>query len=462
MLKKGLAMMLTGAMLMASLTGCGSGGPEQESTANSTEQASNEAEAESEAGAAESGEDAGTETGSDATDLSGEITFSINRSEEEIAEMYQPIADRFMEENPGTKVTVIMHETDAQVARTQLNAGEFPDVSIAPRDIPPSELSRFYLPIGDQEELSEKYLYASLLAKDGQTYALPNGVTHCGILYNQSVLDEYLDGQVPKTLDEWYAAAETLAAAGIVPLWTNAGSKWPMAEWDRIAIAISDDPGYRNSLMGVKEPWVEGSGLYEMASIFETFVKNGWIEEDTVLDQWDTSRKMLAEGKVGFMVLGSWAVPQLKDVAATMGTNPDDIGFAPIPYKNDVSSADPLNVLVVEDMMYAINKDTESPELAKKFLEYFLASEAPSLLGLSSPVVGGDKAEWVKDFATMDYVKEMQEDLPDEEMRELCNELQLDIFIGGTWLVTNVLEPVKNGGENTLDSLNQLWSENIE
>lgn len=449
MFKKGLAMMLTSVMVMTLMTGCGSSDAVEKGGSESAE--ATPAEEESTV-AAEPEE----------TALSGEITFSINRSEEEITKMYQPIADRFMEENPGTTVNVIMHETDAQVARTQLNAGEFPDVSIAPRDIPPSELSRFYLPIGDQEELSNKYLYAGLLAQDGQTYALPNGVTHCGILYNQSVMDEYLGGEVPKTLDDWYAAAETLSAAEIIPLWTNAGSKWPMAEWDRIAIAISDDPGYRNSLMEVKEPWVEGSGLYEMAGIFENFVKNGWIEEDTVLDQWDTSRKMLAEGKVGFMVLGSWAVPQLKDVAETMGTNPDDIGFAPIPYKNDVNKDNPLNVLVVEDMMYAINKDTESPELAKAFLEYFLASEGPALLGLSSPVIGGDKAEWVESFADMDYVQEMQEELPDETMRELCNELQLDIFIGGTWLITNVLEPVKNGGENTLDSLNRMWSENID
>ena len=47
--------------------------------------------------------------------LTGEITFSLNRSEEELATLYQPIADRFMEENPGTSITFVVHETDAQV-----------------------------------------------------------------------------------------------------------------------------------------------------------------------------------------------------------------------------------------------------------------------------------------------------------------------------------------------------------
>nr|WP_318682906.1 ABC transporter substrate-binding protein [uncultured Acetatifactor sp.] len=462
MLKKSFAMLLAVVLSIGSLAGCTSSDPAGGSEAGNSTQSTGGTAA---AGSTETGggtETAnGAETDAQGTALTGEIEFSINRSEEEIAELFQPIADRFMAENPGTTVTIVKHETDAQIARTQLNAGEHPDVSITPRDIPPSELSRYYLPLGSVEELSQTYMYAGLMSQDGQSYALPNGVTHLGMVYNKQVINEHLGGQVPQTLDEWYAAAETLKAAGITPLWTNAGSQWPMSNWDSLAIEMSEDPGYRNSLMTVEEPWTEGTPLYQMATIFETFVKNDWVEEDTVMDQWESSKSMLAEGKIGFMVLGSWAVPQMQDVAESMGLNPDDIGFAPIPYKNDVSSDNPLNVLVIEDMLYAINKDTESPELARAFLEYFLSSEAPALLGLSSPIIGGAKSEYVQDLASMDYVVEMQEDLPDDTMKEFCNELQLDVFIGGTYLIDHVLEPVKNGGENTLNELNELWSSNL-
>ncbi len=393
--------------------------------------------------------------------LTGEITFSLNRSEEELATLYQPIADRFMEENPGTSITFVVHETDAQVARTQLNAGEFADISIAPRDITPSDLSRFYLSLGSTEELSQKYQYAGLLAYDGQAYGLPSGVTHSGMLYNKEVIDTYLNGEVPKTLDAWYDACATLKENGITPVWTNAGSLWPMSEWDNIAIEISGDPGYRNSLKDVEEPWAEGTPLFQEATIFQTLIENDWVEEDTVMDQWDASRKGMANGEIGFMILGSWAVPQLKDVAETMGLDPENIGFAPVPYKNDVSAENPLNVLLAEDMIFAINKNTEYPDLSKAFLEYFLASEGPSLMGLSSPIIGGEKAEWVKEFETMDYVKEMEKDLPDADMTEKCNEMQLDVFMGGTYLITHVLEPLKNGQQPTLNDLNQLWSENF-
>lgn len=289
--------------------------------------------------------------------LTGTITFTVNRSEEEVARDYKPIADAFMKENPNAKVNVVVAEKDPNVARTQLNAGEFPDVSIVPRDLQPTDLPKFYLPIGKVADLSKEYQYSDLLSLNGDSYALPNGVTHAGMLYNKSLVDKYLGGNVPKTLDEWYKAAETLKANNIVPLWTNAGAKWPMAEWDRIAIEISGDPGYRNSLMTQKEPWAEGTPLTQMASIFANFTKNKWIEEDTVLGQWDNSKTMFAEGKIGFMVLGSWAVPQMKDIAKTIGKNPDDIGFTPVPYKNDVSKDSPLNVLLVEDMMYGINKE---------------------------------------------------------------------------------------------------------
>ena len=65
-------------------------------------------------------------------------------------------------------------------------------------------------------------------------------------------------------------------------------------------------------------------------------------------------------------------------------------------------------------------------------------------------------------YETIDFLDDqMQEDLPDDTMKEFCNELQLDVFIGGTYLIDHVLEPVKNGGENTLNELNELWSSNL-
>lgn len=100
--------------------------------------------------------------------------------------------------------------------------------------------------------------------------------------------------------------------------------------------------------------------------------------------------------------------------------------------------------------------------MAKAFLKYFLHSEAPVKLGLSSPVIGGEKAEWVKHFDKADYIKEMQEALPAENMREFTNKLQLDVFVGGTYLITNVLEPILKGKEPTLNDLNALWSKNLK
>ncbi len=42
---------------------------------------------------------------------------------------------------------------------------------------------------------------------------------------------------------------------------------------------------------------------------------------------------MIATGKVATMLLGSWAVPQMKDAAKAAGANPDDIAFWPFPYQ---------------------------------------------------------------------------------------------------------------------------------
>ena len=117
MLKKSFAMLLAVVLSIGSLAGCTSSDPAGGSEAGNSTQSTGGTAA---AGSTETGggtETAnGAETDAQGTALTGEIEFSINRSEEEIAELFQPIADRFMAENPGTTITIVKHETDAQIA----------------------------------------------------------------------------------------------------------------------------------------------------------------------------------------------------------------------------------------------------------------------------------------------------------------------------------------------------------
>ncbi|CAM5573352.1 hypothetical protein SGLAM104S_09895 [Streptomyces glaucescens] len=54
-------------------------------------------------------------------------------------------------------------------------------------------------------------------------------------------------------------------------------------------------------------------------------------EKDPSTTNWEASKTLLAKGEIGSMLLGSWAITQLRDAAEKAGENPDDIGFMPFP-----------------------------------------------------------------------------------------------------------------------------------
>lgn len=54
---------------------------------------------------------------------------------------------------------------------------------------------------------------------------------------------------------------------------------------------------------------------------------NGLCEEKPEESDWEQSKAMLNEGKIGCMAIGSWAIKQVQSA----GNNPDAIGYMPFP-----------------------------------------------------------------------------------------------------------------------------------
>jgi ABC-type glycerol-3-phosphate transport system substrate-binding protein len=77
---------------------------------------------------------------------------------------------------------------------------------------------------------------------------------------------------------------------------------------------------------------------------------------------------MIATGKVATMLLGSWAVPQMRDAAEAAGANPDDIGFWPFPYQTDGK----FHATVDGDKMGAVSRNSENKATARAWLDWFV------------------------------------------------------------------------------------------
>ena len=117
-----------------------------------------------------------------------------------------------------------------------------------------------------------------------------------------------------------------------------------------------------------KAPWTEGQEKYEVDSLLYDVAAAGLIEDDPTTTNWEDSKNLIATGKIGTMVLGSWAVPQMKDAAETAGTDPADIGFMPAPVKVDGTLHSPVG----GDRQLAINVNSKHKAAARAWFDWFI------------------------------------------------------------------------------------------
>ena len=121
--------------------------------------------------------------------------------------------------------------------------------------------------------------------------------------------------------------------------------------------------------------------LYEVS-------KQKLIEADPTTSDWEQSKVDMANGKIGVMVLGSWAVPQVKEAVAE---NADDIAFQPFP----MTAPDGKQYLPIGgDYNYGINVHSKHKEAARKLLDWLVneSDYAEDNGGLSAKV-GADYPE---------------------------------------------------------------------
>lgn len=437
---------MTAVMAFSLLTGCGSGSSDSTSadTSESTES-------------------------TDAADSSstGDVTLSLafHYPEDFFEESIMPIVESFKELHPELKevtFTTLSGTSDEQQI-TRLTGGQYEDVILVPSTLLNSELSNYFAPLGDATEMAEKYYYGDYMQYDGQSYGIPIGVVYEGILYNKTALDTYCDGVVPKTLDELYTCLAQLKENGITGFYTNAGSVWTMRYWDNLAITMSEDNDYANKIVTTQEPWAEGTALREADDILAEIVRNGYVEADVVTaDQWDSSLTALGGGEAAFMFTGTWALSQAQEHAEDLGLSADSIGFAPFPYKNDVSADNKLRMRVAQDLFMGVNKNSENLELAKEFCAYFCENISLSL-GMNEILIdGGENQPDLAFLQDLDYVETYTSPAKDTAIQEMAGVAEIDVFQYDGYLLDYVMLPVMNGEQPQYDKLNELWGKNFQ
>ncbi len=322
------------------------------------------------------GSTASTETAADDGTVSGKITYLTNRTDLDTDGTYEALIAKFNEKYPDVTVEVQSITDYAGELATRMQTTEYGDVLMIPDAVPSSAYSKYFEPFGTAEELSDKYQEGYLYSKwyDGQVYGLAYMCTVQGIVYNKAVFAEAGITELPKTPDEFLDCLQKIKDnTDAIPYYTNANSGWTLDQWEDHAFGtITGDANYKNNtLPNDKDAFTEGSSHYVLAKLLYDIVTKGLCESDPTTCDWEASKLMLNNGEIGCMVLGSWAVSQMKDA----GDHGDDVGYMPFPYSIDGKQYATSGT----DYCYAINKNTKNMAAAKAFVQFMVEESGLAL-----------------------------------------------------------------------------------
>lgn len=466
--KKVMAVTLIAAMTM-SMAACGNsnaGG-----TAEGTGNAAGTADAGEGAAATEAGEtgDAADGTlsyaditlGEDYTDLTAEITMFNHRtdmdSDEYGGKNWKQYLEDFNKVYPNITVNITTSTGYADDALMHLQSGNYETIMGIPA-VDKADLSSYFISYGDLDTMKTEINYATAWEYGGEVYGVPSTATTQGIVYNKKVFEEAGVTEIPKTPDEFIVALQAIKDnTDAVPLYTNYAAGWTMGAWDAyIGNNATGDNTYMNQkLVHTKDPFKDygdGTHAYAVYKILYDAVADGLIEDDFATTDWEGCKGMINNGEIGCMVLGSWAIPQMK----AAGPNADDIGYMPFPITIDGVQYATDGA----DYSYAINVNaTPEEQAAAMVFVKWLTEESGFSYNEDGLPVDANSTETKLSFDGVTFVQD-EPSLPGEEdlLNEVNSESELNFNAGGDTKVQQIIEHASNG-DMTFDEIMADWNE---
>ena len=217
------------------------------------------------------------------------------------------------------------------VLATRLQAGDPPD---SWQGHAGQELIGTYVAGGQIEPLNDLYeaegwlevmpeTLIPLISQDGNIYSVPVNIHRANVLWYNPAILEANSVAVPTTMDEWFAAMDTLQAAGVQPL--ALGEQWTKMHLLETVLLGTLGPEAYNGLWDGSTDW----GSAEVTTALENFNKVlGYANTDSASLSWQDAAQLVVNGDAAFNVMGDWAAGYFIELGKTANT---DYGWAPVP-----------------------------------------------------------------------------------------------------------------------------------
>ncbi|ULO06766.1 extracellular solute-binding protein [Paenibacillus sp. 19GGS1-52] len=310
--------------------------------------------------------------GNSSTNTDKVKTVTIFQFKTEIVEGLNELKVEFEKEHPNIKLDIQTVGGGADYAaslKTKFASGDAPDI------FSNGGYNEMDLWMDKLEDLSDQAwvkdlipLAAEPMTKDGKVYGMPMNLEGYGYIYNKDLFAKAGITEMPKTYTELEAAAKTLKAAGITPF-ANAYQEWWLMGNQGISVAFAEQPDVNAFIKGLND----GSASMVGNEKFDNFAKLMKLTVDygnknPLTTDYNTQVTLFANGEAAMMQEGNWSQTMID------GINPDlNIGVLPMPLSDDAAESDKLTIGIPANLV--INKDSDSKEEAKIFLNWLVTSD---------------------------------------------------------------------------------------
>lgn len=358
------------AVIMAGtlLTACGGSTADSGDTTNAD---TTNADTTKAADSADAGNaDAGSADDAAAGGLSGTIKVLHHRTDRDQDGTMAKLTEGFNALYPDVTVEYQSFTNYADDIATLMQSDNYGDVIMTPQALKQADFPSFFEPFGSYDELSQKYYWLENYSVDGQVYALPTGGTASGILYNKKVWADAGITELPKTTDEFIECLKKIGEnTDAIPYYTNYAASWCITQWQSLVVGASGDPDYNTKLLTEKNDLFSAGSPYDAVygTLFKIYADPSLHEEDPSTTDWEGCKPAFAQGKIGTMVLGSWAISQFQEAAVNAGCDPADVGYMPFPNSIDGK----IYSVSSNDYMMSVNKNSANMDAAKAYAVWF-------------------------------------------------------------------------------------------
>ncbi|QFS82552.1 ABC transporter substrate-binding protein [Roseivivax sp. THAF197b] len=146
---------------------------------------------------------------------------------------------------------------------------------------------------------------ASHMKCDGTWCAVPVNVHRVDWIWANTEILAANDIEMPTTWEEFNAAADTLQAAGIIPL-AHGGQAWQDATvFETVVLGLGGPEFYQQALVDL-DPAALGSDT--MVAVFDQMrTLRGYVDDNFSGRDWNLATAMVMNGEAAFQIMGDWA-----------------------------------------------------------------------------------------------------------------------------------------------------------